>query len=667
MNNKSKPVDQIEDTLDDIVAHVLRYNPRLLSAAQRDSMLDDIRVAVLKAEPTTRYVAGNMLSVLCTFVSQSTPTSGARLADCLTEDRVASWISASVLKGVSKHTLASRRGLLARIVRASQGLPATISGVRARSMGAAPLGTDSFTQLRAACAAAGEAAQRGFTAVFGTGLSDAQCVGAVFVTSPSGPRLQLASGVQVAIAPGVGDVAALIGSTVLDGDWRETRATANSLSVFIDQQAIKQTYRALAVLDHQPLAALVANYRLTEDALNAVAPYLPTLITRTDTFVTAALRGSVPGQQPYVPVEGYAGGGRRRKGACAPANTPRHGQRDALVDGVRQGGVAVAKKVSRAEAQRLAKQFREQATTFPPIPDAVRDFIDNYEPIGMEPELWARIARIVRDEVKRAGFQTVAAVVRHCTTLGLYMAWRDAQGLSLNVAEAMKLEGIDQFYLRGLAKYGDRTKNDYRSRLRTLASRITPDVGAQVPSLGYNSVRPGYTSVEEAMIRRVSLGQPRPETRRRLCAVVGLSGGGGLDAQDLRWLFAEHIEVRDDGIHVDVHGPKARQVVIRRIYEPLVLAGIEGLSPGDAVVKLDRDKANPAARVIADAQLFDDVPKVDMRRLRTTWITWLVTERIPLDVILSASGLTSARTLIDMIATLPSTNTTELLRDGGAS
>lgn len=98
-----------------------------------------------------------------------------------------------------------------------------------------------------------------------------------------------------------------------------------------------------------------------------------------------------------------------------------------------------------------------------------------------------------------------------------------------------------------------------------------------------------------------------------------------------------------------------------------MLAGIGGLSPGDAVIKLDRDKSNPAARVIADAQLFDDVPKVDMRRLRTTWITWLVTERIPLDIILSASGLTSARTLIDMIATLPSTNTTELLRDGGAS
>lgn len=148
---------------------------------------------------------------------------------------------------------------------------------------------------------------------------------------------------------------------------------------------------------------------------------------------------------------------------------------------------------------------------------------------------------------------------------------------------------------------------------------------------------------------------------------MGLSGGGGLDAQDLRWLLVDHIDVRDDGIHVDVHGPKARQVVIRRIYEPLVLAGMEGLSPGNAVLKLERDKSNPAARVIADAQLFDDVPKVDMRLLRTTWITWLVTERIPLDVILSASGLTSARTLVDMIATLPTNNSTGLLRDGGAS
>ena len=330
------------------------------------------------------------------------------------------------------------------------------------------------------------------------------------------------------------------------------RAFANERGIFIDQQAIKQTYRALALLEPEALATLMKRYRLSEDALNAVAPYLSLLIKRDKDVVTAMLRGDL-----HAPViHGTPPFDSSRLGSSYPASARRavrrHLDRDVPTGSNRLGGVAVVKKVSRAEAQRLAKQFREQAKSFPPIPDSVTDFVDNYVPIGVEPERWERVASVVRDEVKRAGFQSVAAVVRHCTTFGLYMAWRDSQGLSLDVADVMKLEAID--------KYGDRTKNDYRSRLRTLASRVAPDVGVQVPSLGYNAVRQGYTLVEEAAIRRVSLGQPRPETRRRVCAVVGLSGGGGLDAQDLRWLLVDHIDVRDDGIHVDVHGPKARRL-----------------------------------------------------------------------------------------------------------
>ena len=667
MTNQVEVDDRAKDSSDEITAHVLRYEPRDLSAGQRATMLDDIRIAVLKAEPTTKYVAGNMLSSICSFVHQSVPDEGGQLADYFTEDRVATWINASLLRGASKHTLSSRRGLLARVIRSSKGLPATIHGVRARGVAAAPMGMEPFEQLRLACEAAGESALRGFTAVFGTGLSDAQCLGGTFEPCSTGMNLRLPSGFEVAVVAGAGDLSRIAGATVLDGDWREVRAIANKASIFIDQQAIKQTYRALAVLEPESLATLTSRYRLSEDALNAVAPYLSSLIQRNNDVITTMLRGDL-----HAPVAiGAPPFDSARVGGSYPASARRavrrHLDRDVPTGSNRPGGVAVVKKVSRAEAQRLAKQFREQAKSFPPIPDCVTNFVDNYVPNGLEPEQWERVASVVRDEVKRAGFQSVAAVVRHCTTFGLYMAWRDSQGLSLNVADVMRLEAIDQFYLRGLDKYGDRTKNDYRSRLRTLASRVAPDVGAQVPSLGYNAVRQGYALVEEAMIRRVSLGQPRPETRRRLCAVVGLSGGGGLDAQDLRWLLVDHIDFREDGIHVDVHGPKARQIVIRRIYEPLVLAGIEGLSAGDAVVKLDRDKSNPAARVIADAQLFDDVPKIDMRRLRTTWITWLVTQRIPLDVILSASGLTSARTLVDMIATLPSTDPTGFLRDGGAS
>jgi hypothetical protein len=70
---------------------------------------------------------------------------------------------------------------------------------------------------------------------------------------------------------------------------------------------------------------------------------------------------------------------------------------------------------------------------------------------------------------------------------------------------------------------------------------------------------------------------------------------------------------------------------------------------------------------IDDTEVFEDCPRIEARRLRTTWLTWLVTNRVPLNVILSAAGLTSARSLTDLIAALPPSEPGDLLRNGGAS
>jgi hypothetical protein len=73
------------------------------------------------------------------------------------------------------------------------------------------------------------------------------------------------------------------------------------------------------------------------------------------------------------------------------------------------------------------------------------------------------------------------------------------------------------------------------------------------------------------------------------------------------------------------------------------------------------------SHAVDKAEVFDDCPRIDSRRLRTTWITWLATRRVPLNVLMAASGLTSARTLTDIVASLPPVDPTAVLRDGGQS
>lgn len=126
MTNQIHPTDQADALSDEITLHVQRYNPRLLAARQRATMLDDIRVAVLKSESPNKELAGNWLSVLCKFISQSTPAVGGQFTDYFTAARIESWVNGSLQHNTPPHMLRSNKGLLARILRAHQGLPVDV-------------------------------------------------------------------------------------------------------------------------------------------------------------------------------------------------------------------------------------------------------------------------------------------------------------------------------------------------------------------------------------------------------------------------------------------------------------------------------------------------------------------------------------------------------------
>ena len=123
-----------------------------------------------------------------------------------------------------------------------------------------------------------------------------------------------------------------------------------------------------------------------------------------------------------------------------------------------------------------------------------RHFIDNYVPLDLDAVSWATVGPVLRDLMLRAGFESGGAVPKHCTTLRHYLAWRVSQGLSLDVDELTRAEAIDDFYSRGMTQIGDHTRNDYRSRLLSLARRISPDNCTLVPTAGYNSSDPETTS-----------------------------------------------------------------------------------------------------------------------------------------------------------------------------
>jgi hypothetical protein len=338
--------------------------------------------------------------------------------------------------------------------------------------------------------------------------------------------------------------------------------------------------------------------------------------------------------------------------------------------GFSKGTDVTKKRVSAAAAKRRRAELLEEANQPAVLPAEIQRYVDNYRLAGVDDATWAVVGPVVRDAMGRAGYTGEEHAKKHCGAVAAYLAWRHGEGLSLATVDAMTHEAIDVYFVRGLTDVAVQSRGEYRSRLHNLASRVNP--GLTAPSItteGYVSVRAGYTLGEEAMIRRVALRQRHAAARRNLCAVVGFCGGGGLDPKELSLLVGGGVDDRGDtgGIWVQIPGERARLVVIRRDYEELVRVAVAGLTAGQPILGRKKGRSGVVSSAVDNAEVFEDCPRIDGRRLRTTWITWLATNRVPLNVLLTAAGLKSARTLIDVMASLPAVEPGAVLRDGGRS
>jgi hypothetical protein len=327
---------------------------------------------------------------------------------------------------------------------------------------------------------------------------------------------------------------------------------------------------------------------------------------------------------------------------------------------------ALTRKTSRAAAKRLAEELMASATQKSLKAEPVLNYLASYVP-DQDDEVWDSIAQKVRGTVTTCQFVSVETARKHAVALAAFLRWRASEGCSTEIASSLTFAVVDAFYVHGMPDLSARSKRDYRSRLRHLAEKSNASVKAP-PSLklGHNTVNPGYDERQERELRRVALVQTDPEVRRRLCAIVGVCAGAGLSSTELRATCRCDISIDDDGtMTVSVGGERPRRTVVRREYERHVLIAIDGLSPEQTLLP-ELKSASPITAILKGADLHESCPAIDTRRLRTTWICWLMRQRVPLQLAFAASGLQSARTFYDMLEHLPALVSLGDLRDGGA-
>jgi hypothetical protein len=347
--------------------------------------------------------------------------------------------------------------------------------------------------------------------------------------------------------------------------------------------------------------------------------------------------------------------------AFSTTSTVAAGSSDSLGRSQTTGGSQVAaapRKTSRAQIRQAVKLAAAQAASPPPLVEAHAEYLGTYVPLKADPagREACRIATVAVME-RASHLKGLESFKKRCTDVGCLADWATTTGHSLTWFDLMDHALIDEYGRATGDGISARERAERVRRLKALASRVNTGLTAPAlpPPIPHRTVQDPYTAAEMAAIERVTTTQPKATVARQLAAIVALSRGAGASPGDLRHVRARHVvDNGDEGLLVTLGADRPRVVPIRRHYESFMRTGLEGLRPNDLVLGAIEGRRNITSDIVGRADILGtDCPAIDVYRLRTTWLAELMTEAVPLNVLLHAADLKSARSLTDIIAWLP--------------
>ena len=307
------------------------------------------------------------------------------------------------------------------------------------------------------------------------------------------------------------------------------------------------------------------------------------------------------------------------------------------------------KRMSKAAVARLREEI-ESRPQGRDLPHELATVIEEYRPARV-PEARMELIRPFLIAAVTASTLTGAESVRkHCNHLTQLACFGLDRGLLLEVGAMLTTATIDEYIRSGMEEQQDHVRAERRRRLLALARHANPgpDVPAKLTPVGHSSVKPCYSPTELAAIVRAARTQPSKARGRDLAIVVALGAGAGCDSVDMRHLTTHSVQdLGEDGILIHVQGPRPRIVTLRAAYEDLLRRGVAEIPEGQLLLGQKLDRRNTAARATERAALHN-IPHIEPARLRATWLADLMTDTIPIALILHTAGLQSARTLSEL-------------------
>jgi hypothetical protein len=160
-----------------------------------------------------------------------------------------------------------------------------------------------------------------------------------------------------------------------------------------------------------------------------------------------------------------------------------------------------------------------------------------------------------------------------------------------------------------------------------------------------------YSDYELAGYLRCADNQPTESRRMRANGLICLGAGAGLTGVDLRAVRGCDITERFGGVVVQVGGAHPRSVPVLHELAPRALQAASWSGDGFVVGGVEINRRNITSRLIASLSGGGDLPRLEIPRLRATWLK-KVAELIGLPTFMAAAGISCSQRLGDVVGSL---------------
>ena len=276
----------------------------------------------------------------------------------------------------------------------------------------------------------------------------------------------------------------------------------------------------------------------------------------------------------------------------------------------------------------------------PYLSDEVILKLETYEPLTIDRARWLPIAEMCRELSAAALPKTPALAARYLGTLARMCEWARRTALPLEPGTLLDPDQAERFIATEFRDFKPETRRMAGYALATIARMQLVDAQISDRFAREDADANPYLASDEGWIRSWAACQPTEEMRVAAHAMLGLCRGAGLKKSELLRIQVEDVQLSDKRVTVRVRGPQARTMPISASWDDEIRTAVEGLEPGQHLVRPNLSKQRQAALKILNTN--ERHGAVWASRLRATWIVEHLNQ-LPFAMLVASTGLKSAK------------------------